>query len=135
MLPLLRSLADNVFTMESLDIVARASPNRTPNYGQLRALLDGYAETLKPKPQYQIHEDPDIARARKTAEDRALAVQDWSDPQTVMRAARELDGHPWRSVLGGMLGGLVFKHAPQNQQYLPPEFIRSIDQVPKARRA
>lgn len=53
------------------------------------------------------------------------AAQHWSDPRAVMAAASSLEGHPMRKHLGGMLGALIQRHAPQNVGYLHPDFVTS----------
>lgn len=120
MMPMLADIPDGAFSLASLDYVARQC-KRTPTYGELRASVSAW--WLDNRPKQALLENPlNEVWSAKVARERAEAIADWSNPDKVRASVQLLDGHPMAEFLGGMLGGLVKRHAPQNLVVLPPRW-------------
>ena len=120
--PALALLPSHKLTEESAIYVA-AKSKRMPNYGTICDLLDQWWESNRPKPSNALpapQDDPWQVRHQKHIEQ---CRDDWSRPEVVRRAVRELTpDHPMRDQMGKLLGMAVAKFGYANLGLVPPEW-------------
>ena len=119
--PALALLPGYKLTQESAIFVASRS-KRMPNYGTICELLDEWWTDHKPS--LTALPAPEVDTWQKKHEEHiARCRDDWSRPEVVRRAVREIEpSHPMRDQMGKLLGMAVAKFGYFNLHLVPPEW-------------